>query len=148
MTALTHADILELLSVKLPPSSARAGWVIDAKAVVEAKNELSITYPVRFRFITGKRRRGTHYISTNDVHIITLDQNRDIYEANLTLWHELTHCAQVESFVAAGYTADDFHKAYKAHGTTGKRYATNPFEVQANEVAQAHDTVMLLREAK
>lgn len=144
--------IQELLAVSVPPQVAKAGWIFDAKAIVTAKQHLSIDYPVRFRFITGKHRYGTHYarIIPDEHHLITVDQNHELHEANRTIWHELAHAAQSETFAReTGKTHNLFYKTwYQPQGQTGNAYWNNVFEVDARQVAQDNQYTMLLRMVK
>jgi hypothetical protein len=125
---------------------AKAGWVIDQDAVIDAMDSLEIEFPVHIRFMTARYRNGTHRTKVSDAHHITLDQTRDIESSNFTLWHELTHAMQSERFARqTGKSIKRFHdEAYKEHGVSGQAYNSNPYEREANRVAEENSDTLLL----
>lgn len=135
--------ITKLLNVRLPPNpSARAGWTLNTDAIIDACALLELKYGVAIRFTAGRQTRGTHRephaLLDPDKHSITLSQDRDAYDSNVTLWHELRHAWQAEQYhIITGKPIGGFYKAYKrADGPHGQSYHLNKFEVDARTYAQ------------
>jgi hypothetical protein len=55
---------------------------------------------------------------------------------NFAIVHELVHAMQEERFVANGGTPEEFLADYVAYNDTVQGYLENPYEVEANLVAQ------------
>lgn len=128
------------------PGTARGGWVVDPAAFREACDLLGVTRPVEVK-IVGASRIGGNYSNRSGVHHIHVKTDSTPERATETLWHELTHAAQCESFE----TPLAFIRAYGAAtmreggGRTG--YFNNPYEVEARSNAAAFADVSLTRPA-
>jgi Zn-dependent peptidase ImmA (M78 family) len=131
-------DILRMQRLQCTGDVAKAGWVIDQDAVIDAMDYLKIEHTVHIRFMTARYRQGTHRTKVNDAHHLTLDQSRDLESANFTLWHELTHARQAEEFTReTGKPMKMFHReAYKPNGVSGQAYHKNIYEIEANAMAE------------
>jgi Zn-dependent peptidase ImmA (M78 family) len=139
-------DILKLNRLQCTGEIARAGWIVDQDAVVDALSLLDIKLIVHIRFMTGIYRRGTHR-NNYDRHKITLDQNRSMEDSNFTLWHELTHCMQSERWHRENPDKSimNWHADYKRNrGSYGESYEGNLYELEANRVAAKNEEMMLL----
>jgi len=141
-------DILNMQRLQCTGDVARAGWVLDQDAILEAMDQLNIKMPVHIRYMTGRYTRGTHR-ETLTHHKITMDQTRPIEDANFTLWHELVHCWQAEEFVRVyKRPITQFHTAYKlARGDHGQSYLGNTYELEANRIAAQNEQTYLLAKA-
>ena len=138
-------DILNLQRLQCTGDISRAGWVVDQDEVLVAIDLLTITLPVHIRFSTAIYTHGTHRNKTNKAHHITLDQNRELYLANFTLWHELVHCMQAERYAQqTGLPLVNFHKEYRRQGSYGQAYEGNIYEQEANRLAAKHEHLLLL----
>lgn len=137
--------ILRMQQLECTGEVARAGWVLDQDEILAAMEKLGIECKVRIRFMTGRYTRGTHRNGL-DKHYITLDQNRNVFDTNLTLWHELAHAMQAERFAKeTGKPMTMFHQAYKyAKGEYGNGYHGNLYEVEANKIAADNHEIRLV----
>lgn len=145
---LTPELLAAIIKYKVPPAPARAGYIVDVIALANACRQLHVDWPILFRWSTAQYKRGHHrggIVANQHYHQILLEQNRPIDSANRTLWHELAHAAQAEAFVRAGHTLKDFDNTYNAYGRTGQAYKTNPFEVDANQVAKDNEHIWLVK---
>lgn len=141
-----------LIEFDFPEPTARAGWEFDPEACLDAKIKLGIQFRIKFKFMTGKRRRGTHYVRHNDItnetyHQIMIDQNREAEAASETLWHEMAHAMQAEMWSKA--TGNDPWKFYrlgykKADGEWGHSYYQNKYEIHARKVADLNKFNLLV----
>jgi hypothetical protein len=135
---ITQEEFDRVERVLLPPTRARAGWRIDLEAMHKACDMLGLKHPVRIRFMKGKYRMGTHY-AYPDHHRITLCQDRDAISTNNTLWHELIHCYQSETFAERrGIPQNHFYREeyMRARGPHGASYEQNYYEIEAREQAE------------
>ena len=149
---LTEEEIRVLDRLVLPSERARAGWVIDRNAIQAAILLLGIEYPVRIRYMRGRYRYGTHYARKHpDLHHrITMNQDLPVDQANHTLWHELTHAMQSERFERETRKPHwrFYRDEYRHHGATGtRRYfaGMNPYEVEADSIADTYQGRWLLK---
>lgn len=161
---MTDDDVLDLdyinnmLNLSLPPiTTAKAGWRLDHKAILNATcGLLNLKRAVRVRFTSGGTKEANGEAFTKQTfggyrvkidfektpatfyHGITLSQIRSFQDANRTLWHELRHAWQAEQVAdKTGKGMDIFHRVYKnADGPHGEGYAKNRFELDAKHFAQ------------
>ena len=135
-------DSTEYSTVAIPQNMARAGWDLDTEEILRLCRDFDIRWPVKFRWITGKYRRGTHYTrwdgNGNFWHQITVDQNRSLEDSLRTVLHELRHAIQTETY--ARNAADlisgirTFSAEYRKEGQSNTNgYNSNRFEQDANE---------------
>lgn len=134
-------DIINFDRLFCMGGKSKAGWYLDQDAILEAIDKLGIKRHVAIRYMTAKRRgRGTHYITFDRTHKITVDQLTDVEGANRILWHELTHCMQAERWANEDSRRDIFNwhwDDYKAvDGEWGNRYRGNAYEIEANRIAK------------
>ena len=113
-------------------TAAPAGWRIDPDAIREALDMLGVSAVVKVRLSKGTRRIGGTGFRAG-AYEVQVSRYGTAERATETLWHELTHVRQAES--AGGFV--NFVRLYKRHsGLTGVRYAQNPYEKEAREVAE------------
>lgn len=145
--------IVSSLRYELPSSPARAGWEIDTQAFIAALDYLGIARFVKVRFTAGKRIVGRHgpryfrYWNEDGTrgpgityHRIKISQDRPFEFARVTIWHELTHAQQAETFaVRTGRPMTFFYREeYKlASGAWGASYEENSYEIAARALADA-----------
>lgn len=149
-TELNYEQVHKLLKISIPNSTARAGWEFDTDAIANAMDELQISRPVEIRFTAGRHTKGTHN-NSHTKHRITISQDQPIEEANVTMWHELTHASQAESFArATGKPMSAFYSQLYRHvkGEHGKSYENNKMEIHARRVAEKYALRMLVRRSK
>lgn len=129
-------------------------WHLDHGAIREACEYFGLDWPVDIK-LTGRQggRYGAHTIYPNrHGHFITVKRWLSAEQASRTLWHELTHAAQVERVAArAGATAPrEVATAWRASPERGKgtSYLRKPSEVEAREHEALHDTLPLTKEVR
>lgn len=141
---LKHLNLLLSVEGSVEKES-RAGWRIDALELAKACEFLELKGNVKIRFTSGRITHGTHRVvrevKNGWLHVITLSQIWTAEEANSSLWHELVHCWQAEKWaIVRKKHPKDFDEAYKKAGP----YATNKWELHAEQVAQEQKGWMLL----
>ena len=116
----------------------------DIEAIALAKEQLDIRRPVKIltarhisRGVVGNHqyKDGKHIINLLDPQVTP----------NYTLWHELAHCAQSEQY-------DSFDETYQSVArlalgglvTRHTGYILNPFELDANKIAQENSPTKIL----
>jgi hypothetical protein len=132
-------DILGFDRLLCTGDRARGGWYFDQDRIREVLDELDIRLNVQLKFMTGIYRYGTHRIKgglSNPYHHVTVDQTDSAFDANKTIWHELTHCKQSEEWQRrTGLHINSWHSLdYKAvDGEHGRRYKGNLYEIEARQ---------------
>lgn len=132
----------------LPSSVSKGGWRVSPSAFFEALDLLGITWEVVVKTSGGVSRRGAHRTMPKKVgaagwfHSITVSTYLSPEEATATLWHELTHAAQVE----AAPDVFAFAKAYREENAR-RGYDLNVYEVEARETAETMRDVALTKRA-
>lgn len=148
---LTEDLIAKLLNITIPDYPARAGWTFNTPAITQALKELKIERPVRFKFSAGRQTIGTHRIIAGGKigsHLIVVSQDLSIKRANETIWHELAHASQAESYTrATGEPMISFYRhLYKlVKGEHGSSYENNKLEQHARMVSDKYKERMLLK---
>ena len=143
-----------LLQIELPDKVSKAEWYFDHEELIRAVREHGLEHPVKFRYQSGIYRHGTHYarFHTRDKkfwHRITINQLLSAEEANETLWHELRHAIQSESFAKrTGKPMNEFYsEAYApARGRWGASYKENDYEIDARAFASKNKHIKLIKE--
>lgn len=122
---------------ELPRLPARAGWRINPGLFSDALNFLELRRFVAVRYSGAWQRVGTHYAKTKGYHGIVISQEIPLADANDTLWHELAHALQAESFEDRGGTFHRFYRECYVTGTGewGATYRNNAFEIHARATA-------------
>jgi hypothetical protein len=139
---LTLVECLMLLRLDGTLEQAQEGWVFDYNKIDIALNFLGIAHKVKLGFKAGVYKFG-HHDSFNDMHEIKVSTYLDIDDANETLWHELAHASQAERlYREKGIPIWKFNKVY--NDAMGRKYTTNPFEVEARKVAERYGRMALL----
>lgn len=138
MTTMELDDIFNFDRLYCTGEQARAGWYLDQDAILEAIDKLGIKLHVQIKFMTAKRRGGTHRVTRKRTHHITVDQTTLADFASSTLWHELAHAMQAERW--ANETGKDIYYQYwedykQVDGEWGNRYKGNTYEIEADRIA-------------
>lgn len=140
MRTMELDDILNFDRLFCLGGKSKAGWYLDQDAILEAIDKLGIKRHVRIKYMTAKRRgRGTHYITRQGTHKITVDQLSSVQEASDIIWHELAHAMQSERWV----NQDSRRKIHRWHwddykavdGEWGNSYQGNIYEIEAERIA-------------
>jgi hypothetical protein len=125
--------------ITLPNTNRNKGGAeFDAGSCIKAVTVLRLTAPVEIKWSSGTRRKGAHYWRDGR-HVVTISTYLGGDEANMTLWHELTHAVQTERVGEEKFWAD-----YRMFGRSGRAYETNPYEIEANQVMHQFASVLRL----
>jgi hypothetical protein len=117
--------------ITLPSKASQGGAVFLPAAVREAIDLLGIERPVVVKIVAARNLGGTHRVKPdgrgNYFHSITIRTSSSPEKASSSLWHELTHAAQCETFE----TPIHFHRAYAKASAMDGGYRNNRYEVEA-----------------
>jgi hypothetical protein len=139
---LTLEECLILTRLDGTTGQAQEGWEFDYTKIDIALNFLGVAHRVKLGFKTGIYKYGQHD-SFYDRHDIRISTYMDIEDANETLWHELIHAMQAERlYREKGVPIYEFGKVY--NDAMGRKYRSNPFEVEARNLADRYGRMALL----
>lgn len=117
----------------------QGGFRIDQNALKDAIDLLGLKLPVKVRFHARHGNTQGNYRLRDGWHDIMLKSYHTPEQASSTLWHELTHAMQAER--AGDKTAWRKVIADQAVYAYGRR----PVEVEANEMSETMNDVLLCR---
>ena len=111
--------------------------VINVRSIKIAARLLGIERDIKIRTTRGYRRIGCHRLRDGQ-HYITFSTSQNPEDQSKTLWHELTHAAQVDQL-----GRDEYYKRYRMQQRS-VGYKENALEKQANDCQDWNEALSLV----